>query len=121
VVTRPTLFRSVVCRTLLVAFVASLLPSPARAEGVKETPRSVNLQAEMTKVVQRDLAKEAVQPRLARPAASRVRAQSADPAKESPSFFKSRTGIIVLGVLAAGAGYAIYSTQNDRINSPGRE
>lgn len=120
-VIRSTLIRSVVCRAVLVAFVASLLPSPAIADGVKETAKSANLQAAMTKVVQRDLAKEAAQPRLPRPGGSRVRVQSADPAKESPSFFKTRTGVIVLGIMAAGVGYAIYSTQNDRINSAGRE
>ena len=118
---RSTLFRSVVCRAVLVAFVASLLPSPVSADGITETSKSANLQTAMTKVVQRELAKEAAQPRMARTGPSRVRAQSADPAKESPSFFKSRTGIVVLAVMAAGAGYAIYSTQNDRINSPGRE
>ena len=120
-VIRSTLFRSVVCRAVLVAFVASLLPSPAIADGVKETPKSANLQAEMTKVVQRELAKEAAQPRIARTAASRVRAQSADPAKESPSFFKTSTGVIVLGIMAAGVGYAIYSASDDRIHSPGKE
>jgi hypothetical protein len=49
------------------------------------------------------------------------RAQAANPALESPAFFKTRTGILVAGVMAAGVGYAIYSTQHDRIHSPGKQ
>ena len=37
----------------------------------------------------------------------------------SPSFFKKPAGILVLAAIAAGVGYALYSTQHDRINSPG--
>lgn len=37
-----------------------------------------------------------------------------------PSFFKSPTGLIVLGVFAAGTGYALYSISNDRIRGSGR-
>ena len=39
----------------------------------------------------------------------------------SPSFFKKPVGIAVLCTLAAGVGYAIYSTQNDRIHSPAKQ
>jgi hypothetical protein len=39
----------------------------------------------------------------------------------SPSFFKKPAGIIVLATLAAGVGYALYSTQNDRITSPAKK
>ena len=41
--------------------------------------------------------------------------------KQSPAFFKSGTGITVLAVVAAGVGYALYSTSHDRVNSPGKE
>jgi hypothetical protein len=37
------------------------------------------------------------------------------------SFFKTKPGIIALVVMAVGTGYAIYSTQNDRIESPGKQ
>jgi hypothetical protein len=40
---------------------------------------------------------------------------------DSPSFFKSPAGIAVLVTLAAGVGYALYSTQNDRITSPAKQ
>jgi hypothetical protein len=38
----------------------------------------------------------------------------------SPSFFKSKVGIMVLGVLGAGAGYAAYSLSHDRVHSTTR-
>ena len=37
------------------------------------------------------------------------------------SFFKSPVGIAVLGAFAAGVGYGLYSTQHDRIHSPGKQ
>ena len=114
-------FRGVICRALLAAFLVSLLPSPALANGIPDKAKTPSLKDAMTKVVQRDLAKDTTRRTVRASASAGQTPQSADPAKESPSFFKSRTGVIVLVVLAAGAGYAIYSTQNDRINSPGRE
>lgn len=39
----------------------------------------------------------------------------------SASFFKSPIGIVVLATLAAGIGYAVYSTQNDRITSAAKK
>jgi hypothetical protein len=38
----------------------------------------------------------------------------------SSSFFKTRTGVAVLVVMAVGPGYAIRSTSKDRIHSPAR-
>jgi hypothetical protein len=48
-------------------------------------------------------------------------ASPANPDRGSWSFFKSPGGIIVLSTLAVGVGYFIYSTQNDRVTSPGKE
>jgi len=42
-------------------------------------------------------------------------------AGSSPGFFKTKPGIIALVVMGAGVGYALYSAQNDRIHSPGKE
>lgn len=39
----------------------------------------------------------------------------------SKSFFRSTAGIITLAVVAAGVGYALYSTSNDRVESPNRD
>lgn len=54
---------------------------------------------------------------------ARAQSQSTQDAKanlESGSFFKTPVGIAVIAVVAAGAGYAIYSTRHDRIKSPGK-
>lgn len=48
-------------------------------------------------------------------------AQSGPPDAGSVSFFKKPIGIVALLTLAAGVGYAIYSTQNDRITSPAKK
>ena len=39
----------------------------------------------------------------------------------SKSFFRSTPGIITIAVVAAGVGYALYSTSNDRVSSPNRD
>ena len=96
-----------VCRAVLVTFAASRLPSVPWRPGSRHRPNTANLEAEMPAVVQHELAVEAARPRIARTAASRVRAQTTNPAQESPSFFRTRAGVIVCRGLAAGVGYAI--------------
>jgi hypothetical protein len=66
------------------------------------------------KAVERDVA------RTSRAGARRL-AQTGVTNSGSPSFFRTPTGVLVLAVFAAGVGYAIYSTQNDRISSPGKQ
>jgi len=34
-----------------------------------------------------------------------------------PSFLKTKAGAVVIGILAAGTGYALYTTSHDRIHS----
>jgi hypothetical protein len=36
-------------------------------------------------------------------------------ATKTGSFFKTRTGVLVLAIMAAGTGYALYSVKEDRI------
>lgn len=56
-------------------------------------------------------------------ASSKVTLEQAKPAAPdkaqlgSTSFFKSPAGVIVLAVVAAGTGYALYSASHDRIHS----
>lgn len=55
------------------------------------------------------------------PVSARVdRTAPATPAKttqatKSGSFFKTRTGLLVIAVMAVGTGYAVYSAKEDRI------
>jgi hypothetical protein len=68
-------------------------------------------------------AQQAVSAQVKAPARSQFRAQSTATTKTdlgSGSFFKSTAGIITLAVVGAGVGYAIYSSSNDRIKSPGK-
>jgi hypothetical protein len=57
---------------------------------------------------------------------ARVESRAAQPStktggRDKWSFFKTPAGAVVLGVIATGAGYAIYSTQHDRITSPAKK
>jgi hypothetical protein len=53
--------------------------------------------------------------------AARRSDQSQTAGTDSASFFKSGPGIAVIAAVAAGVGYALYSTSHDRIHSPGRQ
>jgi len=44
--------------------------------------------------------------------------QSGASAAEPARFFKTKAGVVALVLLAAGTGYALYSTSHDRIKSP---
>jgi hypothetical protein len=62
--------------------------------------------------------------RLAPQAPEATRASSAqggDVDLGSPSFFRTRGGMAVLAVFAAGVGYALYSAKHDRIKSPAKQ
>jgi len=50
----------------------------------------------------------------ATPAARQDNAVAASP----HTFFKTKAGIVTVVLLAAGAGFALYSTSHDRIKSP---
>jgi hypothetical protein len=42
-------------------------------------------------------------------------AKTTPQAGKSSSFFKTRTGLVVIAVMALGTGYAVYSAKEDRI------
>lgn len=56
------------------------------------------------------------------PRATAARATKATPkqATASGSFFKTRTGLLVIAVMAVGTGYAVYSSREDRIRGINR-
>lgn len=61
----------------------------------------------------------ALEPAEASLATTTTTTQTSEPlAGGSKSFFKSTKGILALTLAAAGVGYAIYSSQHDRLHSP---
>jgi hypothetical protein len=50
-----------------------------------------------------------------------VRAAQTQADLGSPSFFKTPAGLVTLVAVAAGLGFALYSTSNDRVKSPNRD
>ena len=107
-------YRRARARTALGILTVALIPWSAVA-GEKTTPPAPTLRTALADIRTRELTPA----RPSRPVARRSE-QAANPTVESPSFFKTRTGMIVVGVMAVGAGYAIYSAQHDRIHSAGK-
>lgn len=97
-------------RVLALALVIAAVPLPGLAGEPSQTIARPGIRASAAAVV-------------ATTTLARSEGQSATDTKaqlESGSFFKTPVGVVVLAVVAAGAGYAIYSTRNDRIKSPGK-
>lgn len=120
---RSTLSHRGCSRVVLLVLCAALVPLPAfaadasasaRARSAPTAAPAPTLQAAVVKAVNREVA--------SRPSsAARRSTQQTVANADSPSFFRTKAGVLVLAAFAAGVGYAIYSTQNDRINSPGKE
>jgi hypothetical protein len=103
-------------RAVALALLASLVPLPALAGDTSRAPKPQTLQAAIAKAA----AQEA--PKVSR-AASKAVVQTAgtdNPDLSKWAFFKSPVGVAVIGILAVGTGYALYSTKHDRILAPGR-
>lgn len=101
-------------RYVALAVIIALCPLPALAgdqEGQPATGKAPGIRASAAAIATR-------QPLAASPSAA---AQGQTNPGKSGSFFKSPVGVVVLATLAAGVGYAIYSTQNDRITSPAKQ
>jgi len=108
-------WRRTVARLLVLALAVGAAPVNCLASEPAGPPQtSPTLSASIQKAVQQEAGKVAkVSPKAARQAGA-----SAPADMSSGSFFKSKAGIITIAILAAGTGYALYSTSNDRITSP---
>ena len=98
-------------RTLAFVLIAAAVPWPSLAGGPGQPAQRPRLQASIAPIVKDVTAKAAP--------VARAQAQGTE-AKEqlgSTSFFKKPAGLVVLGVIAAGVGYAVYSASHDRIHS----
>ncbi len=100
-----------VARVLVLAIAIAAVPVPGLAQE-KSPPASPTpgLQASIQKVA----ASTPVAP--ARTPAARTQTGTT----ASKPFMKSTAGIVMLAVLGAGVGYAVYSTSHDRIHSAAR-
>jgi len=127
---RSPLSRRLVRRAMVLAVSVALVPLPAFA-GALSTPEKPAqpppqvagtikpvqpLRAAIEKIDASDF-----KPTTSSRDAPRRAAQDTTASKQSPAFFKSGTGITVLAVVAAGVGYALYSTSHDRVHSPGKD
>ena len=113
---RETSWRAGATRVIAFAVVLALAPMPVAAAASAGPPSKPGpIRASVAKITVKDTPKM--------PAARRSAARSAtQPAPgQDRSFFKTGPGIVAIAVMVIGTGYAIYSTQNDRITSPGKE
>lgn len=103
-----------VCSLAAVLTVTTMSVPGFAAEPPAPPPPSPSLLASGQKHVQQ-LAK------VTRPAPARSTQESAGGYDEPGSFFRSKRGIALLVLAAAGLGYMTYSAFNDRIHSDARE
>ena len=140
-----TLRRGGLPRAVLLVVIAALIPLPVAAGEKDVSARSSEVQPSISTVLARELAltpaartgdldsssslsntKTPLSRVIARDlSATRAssttrRSGQASPGADSPTFFKTPTGAVVLAVMVVGVGYAIYSAQHDRIHSPGK-
>jgi hypothetical protein len=111
---------------VLLAMCVALVPLPVAAsdpavEGKPAEPhapavssKTRNLETSMARIVAHEI-------RSARPAVAPRAEQGTNPGAQSLAFFKTRTGALIVAVMIAGTGYALYSTQHDRIHSAGKQ
>jgi hypothetical protein len=102
-----------VCRVLVAALIVAATPLPTLAG---EPPSPAPPRPSLDTLVKQAAAVTPLKP---------VRAQATTGVDKSEfgssSFFKKPAGIAVLAALAAGVGYALYSTQHDRVTSPAKQ
>ena len=108
-------WRRTVAQMLVLALAVGAAPVNCLAsEPAGPPPSSPTLSASIQKAVQQETGKVAkVSPQAARQTGAGTPADTA-----SAGFFKSKAGVITILLLAAGTGYALYSTSNDRVTSP---
>jgi hypothetical protein len=109
-------------RTALVLVVALLVTSLPALGGEPQSPAPAPGKGGITASAER--AAKAMAPAMkANPSAAR--AQGQPPASTANrgtwAFFKSPVGAAILATFGVGVGYALYSTQHDRVKSPGKQ
>ena len=109
-------WRGALPRAVLLAVAVALIPLPAAAAERRPSPKPGTIKASVDKISVRDFAPAAV----AKAKAARAERQASGGGRDA-SFFKTKPGVLVLVVMIAGTGYALYSAQHDRITSPAKK
>jgi len=107
-------WRGPVLRVLVLAAAVVAAPLPSLAG---EASPPANAGAGLKVSVEKAVAAEAAA--LSQPTAL-MASQSGGTDLSSPSFFKTKAGVITIVLLTVGLGFTIYSTSNDRVKSPAR-
>ncbi len=103
-------WRPLLC-LLVVALIVTAVPLPAVAQEPSQPAGPPGIRASVAPAVRAVAAKTTV-------AKEQAQSTPADKSQlSSGSFFKKPAGLIVLAVVAAGAGFAVYSASHDRIHS----
>src|SRR6187397_3156240 len=102
-------YRRLVGAGLMVAFLATAFAPAMAASQAQPADSNAFSNKSIAKVVANT--KPAPEPNAPKTDASKTPPQ----AGRSSSFFKTRTGVAVLAVMAVGTGYALYSAKHDRI------
>lgn len=108
-------WRRPVLRVLVLALALAAAPLPALAGAPSETPP-----APIKASIQKAVALQIVT--LAKAPEARATQAGGGTTTDlgSSSFFKTKAGVVTLVLAAAGVGYALYSTSQDRVKSPAR-
>ena len=113
---RSVYFRRLVGVGVMTAILATAFTPAMAASQAQPSDSSAFSNKSIAKVV----ANTAPEARVRTASTSTAAAKSPAQATKSGSFFKTRTGVLVLVVMAAGAGYAVYSAKEDRIKGINR-
>lgn len=101
-----------VARVVIIALVLAAIPLPGLAEESTQPVATPGLRASIAKAAANTKVSPSQSPKASAPDKA---------ALGSLKFFKTPAGMIVLAVVAAGSGYAIYSASKDRIHSVVRD
>ena len=114
-------------KAALLVLAGALIPLPVAASeaGPVHTTPTAAQAVTLHQAVAREAARAAAEAPLASgslaPESKQHKRADQSNGNGAMNFFKTRPGVIILAVMAAGTGYAVYSANHDKITSPGRK
>jgi hypothetical protein len=105
-----------VAMVLAVALLVTALPAFAgEPQSLIPAPGKVGIRVSAERAV------KALAPTMKSEPAARAQATTRTETRGSWAFFRSPIGVAIVAVVGGGVGYALYSTQHDRIHSAGKK